>query len=137
MTRKEAKRELSPLKYMDADIRAIELEIERLMAVATKMTANYDPINVSVTPKNKLEEAVVKMEEYKGRLSSMVIKSLEYRNMCLSKIEKIESSPLRDILMLYYFQDNTIEKTAEKIGKSPRWTFTMFEAALDEYSKIS
>ena len=72
MTRKEAKRELRPIKDMDSDIRSIEMEIERLMAVATKMTANYDPMNVSSTPNNKMEEAILKIEEYRSRLSKML-----------------------------------------------------------------
>ena len=58
MTRREAKKELTPLKDMAKDIKAVEDEIERLMTVATKMTATYDPINVTGTPKNKMEEAI-------------------------------------------------------------------------------
>ena len=109
MTRKEAKRELRPIKDMDSDIRSIEMEIERLMAVATKMTANYDPMNVSSTPNNKMEEAILKIEEYRSRLSKMLLKSLDYRNACLNKIEKIEPASLQKILVLYYFQDKTID----------------------------
>ena len=135
MTRNEAKKELRPIKEMDADIRSIELELERLMAVATKMTTNYDPINVSSTPNNKLEEAVMKMEEYRGRLSKMVLKSLDYRNKCLNKIEKIDPS-LRKVLILYYFQNKTLEQTAELLEKSPRYTYTKYLDALDEYAKI-
>lgn len=136
MTRKEAKRELRPIKEMDSEIRSIELEIERLMAVATKMTANYDANKVSGSAKNKMEEAVVKIEEYRGKLSKMLLKSLDYRNMCLNKIEKIETPSLRKILLLYYFQDMTIEQTAEAIDRSTRWTYEMYASALDEYSKF-
>lgn len=136
MTRKEAKRELRPIKDMDSEIRSIELEIERLMAVATKMTTNYDGNKVTGTPKNKIEEAVVKLEEYRGRLSRMLLKSLDYRNMCLNKIEKIEPASLRKILLIYYFQDKTIEQTAEEIDRSVRWTYEMYSSALDEYAKF-
>ena len=135
MTRNEAKKELRPIKDMDSNIRSIELELERLMAVATKMTTNYDPINVSSTPNNKLEEAVMKMEEYRGRLSKMVIKSLDYRNKCLNKIEKIDPA-LGKVLILYYFQNKTLEQTAEVLEKSPRYTYTKYLNALDEYAKI-
>ena len=136
MTRREAKRELRPIKDMEKDIRSVELEIERLMALATKMTTNYDGINIQSTPRNKIEETMIKVEDYRARLSSMLLKHLEYKNKCLNKVSKIEPASLRKILIYYYFQDRTIEQTAEIIDKSPRWTHTMFDAALDEYCKI-
>ena len=74
MTLEESKRELRPIKEMEKDIRSIEEEIERLMAIATKMTTNYDGVNVQGTPGNKLEEAVVKMESYRSKLSKMLLK---------------------------------------------------------------
>lgn len=136
MTRKEAKRELKPIKDMERDIRSLELEIERLMTVATKMTPNYDGDRVSGTPRNKIEEATIKIEEYRGKLSMMLMNHLDYKNRCLNKVEKIRPKSLQTILIHYYFQDKTMEQTAELIGKSPRWTHTMFDEALDKYSEI-
>ena len=136
MTREEAKRELWPIKDTESDIRAVELELERLMAVATKMTPNYSPVGSSGT-NNKMEEAVIKIEEYKSRLTTLVMESLVKKNECLNKVQKIEPTSLRKILLLYYFHNLTLEKTAEVIGKSPRWTYEMYLTALDEYCKIS
>ena len=136
MTRREAKRELRPIKEMESDIKAVELEIERLMTVATKMTPSYGEKGSS-SHKNKLEEAVIKINDYKSRLTRLVTDSLDRKNACLTKVEKIEPVSLRKILILYYFHDMTLEKVAETIGKSPRWTYTMFLTALDEYAKIS
>lgn len=137
MTRKEAKRELKPIKDMEKDIHSVELEIERLMAVATKMTTNYDGINIQSSPRNKIEETMVKIEEYRSRLSNMLLKHLDYKNKCMNKVSQIQPPSLRKILIYYYFQDNTLEQTAELIGKSARWTHDMYDTALDEYSKIS
>lgn len=136
MTRKEAKRELKPIKSMERDIRSVELEIERLMAVATRMTTNYDGINVMGSPKNKIEEAMIKVEEYRAKLTNMLLKHLDYKNRCMNKVSQIQPASLRKILIYYYFQDKTLEQTAEIIGKSERWTHTMFDEALDEYCKI-
>ena len=136
MTRREAKKELKPIKEMESDIRAVELEIERLMTLATKMTPNYNPIGSSGTT-NKVEEAVIKIEDYKSRLTTLVMESLVRKNECLNKVAKIEPASLRKILLLYYFHNLTLEKTAEVIGKSPRWTYEMYLTALDEYCKIS
>lgn len=137
MTREEAKRELRPIKEMEADIRAVEEEIERLMAIATRMTPSYDPDKVSNSYRNKLEDALIRIEEYRGRLAKLVLKSLDYKNQCLNKVQQIEPRSLRKFLILYYFQDMTLDQMAEKIKHSPRYTYTMFEAALDEYCKIS
>ena len=90
MTPKEAKRELYQLKDMSKDIQSVENEIERLMTVATKMTTTYDPINVTGTPKNKMEEAIVKLEDYRGRLSNLILKDLDFKNRCFDIVTKIE-----------------------------------------------
>ena len=137
MTRKEAKRELAPLKDMEKDIRSVEDEIERLMAVATKMTTTYDPINVTGSPKNKLEEAIVKLEDYKDRLSKLVLENLAYKNRCLDKVYQIEPKSLQKILLYYYFQNYTLEKTAELLDRSYQWTYELFTTALDKYAEIS
>ena len=137
MTRKEAKSELRPLKEYAKDIKSVEDEIERLMAVATKMTPNYDITPVSGTPKNKIEEALVKVEEYRGRLSKLLLKTLEHKDRCMRKVEQIEPRSLQKILIYYYFQDYTLEKTAEMIDRSYQWTYEMFLTALDKYCEIT
>ena len=136
MTREEAKRELKPIKEMESRIRSIEEEIERLMTIATKMTPNYEGSKVSGTPKNRIEEVTVKIEEYRAKLSKHLLKSLDYKNRCLNKVEKIETGTLRTILILYYFQNKTLEQAAEEMDRSYRWTYDIFTSALDEYAKI-
>lgn len=136
MTREEAKRELKPIKEMESRIRSIEEEIERLMAVATKMTPNYDANKVTGTPKNKIEEATIKIEEYRSKLSKLLLNSLDYKNRCLNKVEKIETGTLRTILILYYFQNKTLEQAAEEMEKSYRWTYDIYTSALDAYAEI-
>lgn len=135
MTRKEAKNELRKIRQMDSRIRSIEMEIERIEAVATKMTPNYDADKISNSYHNKIEEAIIKKEEYRRRLSKWLIREIDYKSKCLDKIEEIEPS-LRQYLMFYYFDGLTIEKISEIIDKSPRWTYELFCAALDEYAKI-
>lgn len=136
MTREDAKRELRPIKEMESQIRSIEEEIERLMAVATKMTPTYDGDRVGGTPKNRVEEATIRIQEYRGKLSKMLLQSLDYKNNCLNKVEQIKTGTLRTILIYYYFQDKTLEQTAEEMDRSYRWTYEMFTTALDEYAKI-
>ena len=136
MTREEAKKELKPIKNMERRIRSYEQEIERLMAVATKMTPSYNTDRPSGTYHNKIEEAVIKIEEYRGKLSKEIVKQLDYKNRCLNKVERIQTGTLRAILIYYYFQNKTLEQTAEEIDRSYRWTYDMFTSALDEYAKI-
>ncbi len=85
MTRKEAKNELRPIRQMDSRIKSIELEIERLDAVATKMTPSYDANKVSNSYRNKIEEAIIKKEEYKTRVAKKLLVQLDYKNKCLKK----------------------------------------------------
>lgn len=136
MTVQEAKRELRPLKELAKDIQSVEDEIERLMAIATKMTTTYDPINVESTPKNRIEEAIVKIDDYRERLSKLLLEIIDYKNKCLDKIEQIEPKSLQKILLYYYFQNKTIEETAELMGRSVRWTYEIYNMALEKYSEI-
>lgn len=135
MTRKEAKNELRELRHIDSRVRSIELEIERIEAIATKMTPSYNTDKPSGTYHNKIEEALIKKEEYKNRLAKWMIRQLDYKNRCLNKIEQIEPASLRQFLILYYFDGLTIEKISEEIDRTPRWTYELFCSALDEYAK--
>lgn len=136
MTREQAKEELRPIKGMRHDIKPIELEIERLMTKATKMTASYDAI-ISSGHENKIEKAMIKLEEQWDRLSRIVTRDINYKNRCMDKIELIKSRTLREILIYYFFMDYTLQETAEKIGKSYQWTYELYKSALDEYCKVS
>ena len=137
MTRKEAKNELRELRYLDSRVKHIELEIERIETIATKMTPSYNADKPSGSYHNKIEEALIKKEEYKSRLAKWVVKQLDYKNRCLNKIEQIEPPSLRQFLILYYFDGMTIEKISEEIDRTPRWTYELFCSALDEYAKKS
>lgn len=136
MTREEAKEELWAIKRMKRSNKPIELEVERIMTKATKMTAGYDIISTSGGHNSKIEDAIVKLEEYWERLSNAVQKELDYKNHSLDKVEQIKSRTLREILIYYFFMDFTLEKTAEQIGKSYQWTYELYKSALDEYAKI-
>ena len=75
MTQKEAKAELNRIKESWEDIKDVDLEIERLMTVATKMTPSYEP-KTSGGYSNRLEEAVIKIEDYRSRLSNLLVDDL-------------------------------------------------------------
>lgn len=125
------------MKEMSKDIKSIEDEIERLLTVATKMTTSYEIVPSSGTPKNKIEEALVKLEDYRNRLSNQVLDCIEYRTRCLVKLEQIQPKSLQQVLRYYYFQNQTLEKTAELLDRSYRWTYEIYLSALDQYAKIS
>lgn len=137
MDREGAKRELAPLKDLSKDIQSVEDEIERLMTIATKMTTSFDPINITGTPKNRMEEAMVKLDDYRKRLSNLLLETIDYKNRCLDKIVLIEPKSLQKILLYYYFQNLTLEKTAEMMDKSYQWTYELYLTALDKYAEIS
>ena len=137
MDREGAKRELAPLKDLSKDIQSVGDEIERLMTIATKMTTSFDPINITGTPKNRMEEAMVKLDDYRKRLSNLLLETIDYKNRCLDKIVLIEPKSLQKILLYYYFQNLTLEKTAEMMDKSYQWTYELYLTALDKYAEIS
>ena len=137
MTVKDAKKELRPIKDMEKAVIALDMEIERLETAATKMTANYAAVSNIGSPENKLEKAAVELADYRGRLSSLLIEHIKYKNRCLEKVRRIEPANLQKVLIYYYFNDFTLEKTAELLDRSYQGTYKMFTSALKKYCEIS
>ena len=79
----------------------------------------------------------MEIEEYRGRLSSLLIEHVKYKNRCLEKVRKIEPVNLQKVLIYYYFNDFTLEKTAEVLDRSYQGTYKMFTTALKKYCEIS
>lgn len=135
MTIQEAKKELMVIKTYQKDIESVEEEIEKYRAIATRMTQSFDSISVQTSPRNRLEESLIKIEEYTSRLSKILIELLEYKEKCLAVVERIELPTLRTVLLNYFFANNTLERTAEKMGHSYQWTYDLYVSALEEYCK--
>lgn len=136
MTVKEAKNELMVLKTYAKDLESVEEELEKYRTIATKMTQSFEPINVQTTAKNRLEEAVIKIEDYTSRLSKLVLELMDYKARCLEIVEQIKLPTLRSVLINYFFLNNTLERTAEKMGHSYQWTYDLYVSALEEYCKV-
>lgn len=76
----------------------------------------------------ELTELKEQLKEYIKELSKKKAKTLDIiRTMSLRK---------QRIMILYYLQNHTIEKTAEEMGKSYTWTWTELQDAVDEFEKI-
>lgn len=136
MTIQEAKKELHIIKEIQKDIESVEEELEKYRSMATRMTTDFDKISVQTSARNRLEEAVIKIEDYTNRLSVLLVEMLDYKQRCLSIVEKIEPPSLRRVLLVYYFANNTLERTAEIVGHSYQWTYDIFSSALEEYCKV-
>lgn len=134
---RSAKKELSEIKALSRDLRSVEEELESLYSIATKMTVDYDRINVMTNAKNRLEEVMAKIDDYKSRLEMLIVEMLEKKQRCLGKLEKIEPRSLQTVLLNYYFRNMTLEQTAEAMGKSYRWTYDIYTTALEKYAEIS
>ena len=79
---------------------------------------------------------MVQLDEYRKRLSSLLLENLEYKNRCLDKVTMIEPRSLQKILLYYYFQNFTLEQTAELLDRSYQWTYELFKTALDKYAEL-
>ena len=135
MTVDEAKKELRYIKDIEKDIKSVELEIERLMATATKMTPSYDGVSSSGGHKDKIADTLARVEDFRSRLTNLMNESLDAKNKCIGKLENVESNTLRSILRYYFFMDFTLEKTAEMIDRSYKLTYVMYQSAIEEYAE--
>lgn len=132
----EAKRELKVIKEIQADIDSVNNEIERLYTTITKMTTATDCQRIKSASDSRVEETLEKIDKYRSRLVPLVNEMVEYKDRCMRTIEKVQPNTLRTILIYYYFQNNTLEKTAEMLGHSYQWTYALFTSALEKYCAV-
>lgn len=136
MTIQQAKMELKEIKVLQADIDVVNEEIEMLYGTITRMTSSLDKLGVQSSSQNRLEETLIKIDKYRTRLQKLVGEMISHKEKCLAIVEKIEPKTLRTILMYYYFQNHTLEQTAEYLNHSYQWTYDLFTSALEKYCEL-
>lgn len=76
----------------------------------------------------EIADLINDLKEYKRELA-------DKKRLALTVIRKLQ--PRRQsILMLYYIQGKTLEKTAEEMGKSYTWLWDEMQEAVTDFSKI-
>ena len=97
---------------------------------------DYSADRIQTTPKNKLEEALVRLSDRMEQLDEKIAKvSLEIDDR-ISSIEKLSDEVFRNILFKRYVEDKSFEQISMELGYAYNYTCTIHGDALKELSKV-
>lgn len=131
-----ARQHLNEMKELDRLIKQLKLQIAIENNMLTDTAVHYKDIQVqSGGVKDILSDKVPELVELKEQLTEYIKELTIKKTQTLSIIRKMESRR-QQLIILYFMRNNTLEKTAEEIGKSYTWTWTEMQEAIDEFEKI-
>lgn len=135
-----AKEYLSQISSLEGQIQVYLYDIERIEALATKTTGTIknDRVQASVN-QQKMEAAVVKLDDYKGKLAMTLNIYIDAKAEIMAQIDalddKTENQIYKDILRKRYIERLSLEEIAVKKHYSYRHTTRMHGAALQAFAE--
>ena len=127
---------LEEVKDLDKLIKQIKDQIEIEEGLLTDTAVHYKDIQVQTSgAKDMIGEKVPEIADLINDLKEYKRELADKKRLALTVIRKLQ--PRRQsILMLYYIQGKTLEKTAEEMGKSYTWLWDEMQEAVTDFSKI-
>ena len=127
---------LEEVKDLDKLIKQIKDQIEIEEGMLTDTAVHYKDIQVQTSgAKDMIGEKVPEIADLINDLKEYKRELADKKRLALTVIRKLQ--PRRQsIMMLYYIQGKTLEKTAEEMGKSYTWLWDEMQEAVTDFSKI-
>lgn len=133
MTTKEY---LSEIKYKSRQLDRLRERRKNLHLDVSFGAINYDADRVQSTPKNKMEEAMVKLSERMEYLDSKIAELSVEIDDRINSIESISNSNYRDVLFKHYAEYKSFEQISVEMGYVYNYTCNLHGEALKELSKL-
>ena len=130
-----AKEYLSEIKSKSRQLERLKERRKNLHLDVTFGAINYDADRVQTTPKNRLEEAMVKLSdriEYLDRKIAELSVEIDDR---INSIESIKNSNYRDVLFKHYAEYKSFEQISVEMGYVYNYTCNLHGEALKELSE--
>ena len=97
---------------------------------------DYSADRIQSTPKNKMEEAMVKLSERLEKIDNSIAKVSVDIDDRISSIEKLNNDTHRSILFKRYVEDKSFEVISVEMGYAYNYTCNLHGDALRELSKV-
>jgi len=97
---------------------------------------DYSADRIQSTPKNKMEEAMVRLSERMEMLDNTIAKISVEIDDRTSSIEELSNVTHRDILFKRYVEDKSFEQISIELGYVYNYTCNLHGEALKELSKV-
>lgn len=136
MTIGDVKQYLKEIKYKQQYLQRLKKRRESLHLDVSFGGIDYSADRIQSTPKNKLEEAVVKLSDRLERIDNEVAKvSLEIDDRVKS-IEMLSNDTYKNILFKRYVEDKSFEEISVELQYAYNYTCTLHGEALVDLSKV-
>lgn len=133
----EAKAYLNQIRLIDDRINDGIEDLERLKAMATKVTASLDGEAVSGTRNpDKITDVVAKIIKLKEDLNALVDKYVDIKREASDLLTRVVDPVQYKILHSRYMLYKTWEQIADEIGYTYQWTCHLHGLALLEFKRI-
>jgi hypothetical protein len=136
----DAKEYLKQVYKIDLNIKAIEMEIEELNALAEGGSINYDE-RVQTSGRASTESIMCSIVDNKSKLYDLLNKKLKIKAEVSDKIYKVKDSKYtqlyQSILFDRYIRCIEWEKMADEMGYSVRRIYELHGNALESFRKCN
>ena len=136
MTIRDVKEYLKEIKYKQQYLQRLRKRRASLHLDVSFGGIDYSSDRIQSTPKNKLEEAMVKLSDRLERIDNNIAKvSIEIDDR-ISSIEKLSNDTYKSILFKRYVEDKSFEEISVEMGYVYNYTCNLHGDALSELSKV-
>ena len=130
-----AKEYLSEIKTKRRHLERLKERRKNLHLDVSFGAINYDVDRVQSTPKNKLEEAMVRLSDRIESLDRQIAEiSIEIDDR-INSIESIDNGTYRDVLFKHYAEYKSFEQISVEMGYVYNYTCNLHGEALKELSQ--
>lgn len=136
MTVMEVKNYLREIKFKQQYLQRLRKRRKALHLDVSFGGIDYAADRIQTTPKNKLEEAAVRLSDRMEQLDEKISKvSLEIDDR-IGSIEKLSDENYRNVLFKRYAEDKSFEQISMELGYAYNYTCNIHGDALKELSKV-
>lgn len=130
-----AKEYLSEIKYKNRQLERLKERRKNLHLDVSFGAINYDADRVQSTPKNKLEEAMVKLSDRIESLDRQIAEISVEIDDRINSIESLSNGTYRDVLFKHYAEYKSFEQISIEMGYVYNYTCNLHGEALKELSQ--
>jgi DNA-directed RNA polymerase specialized sigma subunit len=134
----DAEKYLNQVKKLDELIDAKLAERERLISIATDISArplDGMPFNNTGVVSQKMQNAVINLVMLEQELDKLIDNYVDYKQQVVSALEKLSANEY-GVLHRYYIRYMTLEKIAEDMGYSVRQIIRIRKKSLQNLEEV-
>ena len=136
MTTTDVKEYLREINALQHYLRRLKERRKNLHLDVSFGAIDYSADRIQSTPKNKMEEAAVRMSDRLEYIDNEIAKTSVEIDDRIANIEKVSNDTHRDILYKRYVDDKSFEEISVEMGYVYNYTCNLHGDALKELSKL-